>query len=428
MPNGWNLADLWECIADRIPDALALQHADRSLTWREMDRRADALAAALLETGVARAGQGRALPLQLVRVHREPLRSVQGGAGAAEHELPLWRRRARLPVGQRRRGRRHLPRRVRRAASTALRHRVPRVRTWWWVDDGSGPCPAWATPYESAASTPVGSADGSAVGPQRRSPAAPLHGGHDRYAERGDVATGRSRRRAGRDEQAPAPARAGPRRRRGADREARPAQPAGGAADARHRAVQRDRQPHDRRLDRRRCRVATSMSSSCSTRCKLERVNSMSIVGDAFAKPILRAARCRARAVGHLEPAGHPLQRRHVERRDQGGPAAPQRSADHGRRTRLVGSDRHGDEHDDGRRRQRHGDVPTRAEHRESSPRTGVDVRPGSGELGRVALRGSHADRVLQGPREVGVDVPGDRRACATRSPATGRRSPPTAR
>ena len=65
MPNGWNFADLWECIADRIPDALALQHADRSLTWREMDRRADALAATLLAAGRRRAGQGRALPLQL---------------------------------------------------------------------------------------------------------------------------------------------------------------------------------------------------------------------------------------------------------------------------------------------------------------------------------------------------------------------------
>ena len=26
--------------------------------------------------------------------------------------------------------------------------RVPRVKGWLWVDDGSGPCPEWATPYE----------------------------------------------------------------------------------------------------------------------------------------------------------------------------------------------------------------------------------------------------------------------------------------
>ena len=29
--------------------------------------------------------------------------------------------------------------------------RVPRVTNWLWVDDGSEPCPAWATPYEDAA-------------------------------------------------------------------------------------------------------------------------------------------------------------------------------------------------------------------------------------------------------------------------------------
>ncbi len=33
-----------------------------------------------------------------------------------------------------------------------LRDRVPGVRTWLWVDDGTGPCPEWATPYEAAAS------------------------------------------------------------------------------------------------------------------------------------------------------------------------------------------------------------------------------------------------------------------------------------
>ena len=32
-----------------------------------------------------------------------------------------------------------------------IRTRVPRVRTWLWVDDGAAPCPEWATPYESAA-------------------------------------------------------------------------------------------------------------------------------------------------------------------------------------------------------------------------------------------------------------------------------------
>ena len=32
-----------------------------------------------------------------------------------------------------------------------LRDRVPGVRSWLWVDDGTGPCPDWATPYEELA-------------------------------------------------------------------------------------------------------------------------------------------------------------------------------------------------------------------------------------------------------------------------------------
>ncbi|CAN5884190.1 hypothetical protein BH23ACT2_BH23ACT2_24890 [soil metagenome] len=34
-----------------------------------------------------------------------------------------------------------------------IRDRVPRVTTWLWVDDGSGPCPSWAVAYETAATS-----------------------------------------------------------------------------------------------------------------------------------------------------------------------------------------------------------------------------------------------------------------------------------
>ena len=39
---GWNLANVFETIADQIPDALAQQQGDRVVTWREFDRRAEA--------------------------------------------------------------------------------------------------------------------------------------------------------------------------------------------------------------------------------------------------------------------------------------------------------------------------------------------------------------------------------------------------
>jgi 3-oxocholest-4-en-26-oate---CoA ligase len=37
-----------------------------------------------------------------------------------------------------------------------LRSRVPGVRAWLWVDDGTDTCPPWATPYESAAENGAG--------------------------------------------------------------------------------------------------------------------------------------------------------------------------------------------------------------------------------------------------------------------------------
>ena len=64
----------------------------------------------LLDAGLTQPGQGRRLPLQLPRVPRDLLRRLQGRPGAGQHQLPLRRRRARLPVGQRRRRGGGLPR------------------------------------------------------------------------------------------------------------------------------------------------------------------------------------------------------------------------------------------------------------------------------------------------------------------------------
>ncbi len=55
-----------------------------------------------------------------------------------------------------------------------LRDRVPGVRSWLWVDDGTTACPPWATPYEelvAADDLPAGTAGSERVrGPWGRSP------------------------------------------------------------------------------------------------------------------------------------------------------------------------------------------------------------------------------------------------------------------
>ena len=117
-----------------------------------------------------------------------------------------------------------------------LRHRLPRIHTWLWVDDDHGPCPDWATPYEDAATS---APDGPTVAPWGRSGdhlVLLYTGGTTGRAEGRDVAPGRPLRRPRRSQsQAPA-SRAGPRRRPRAGHQAGPPQPAGRPVDARHRA------------------------------------------------------------------------------------------------------------------------------------------------------------------------------------------------
>src|SRR5215471_9443145 len=46
--DGWNLAGVWEWVADQFPEAPALSQGERHFTWAEVDRRADGIAATLL--------------------------------------------------------------------------------------------------------------------------------------------------------------------------------------------------------------------------------------------------------------------------------------------------------------------------------------------------------------------------------------------
>jgi acyl-CoA synthetase (AMP-forming)/AMP-acid ligase II len=162
--HGWNFADVWERISERLPDAPAQLHGDRSFTWRELDRRADGVAATLLAAGVAEQDK----LAQYLFNGPEYLESTFGAfkAGlatvntnyryAADELVYLWDNADVVAV-------------VFHAAFTeqcaAIRDRVPRVRTWLWVDDGSGSRPDWALDYEAA----TASADGRVIGPWGRS-------------------------------------------------------------------------------------------------------------------------------------------------------------------------------------------------------------------------------------------------------------------
>jgi acyl-CoA synthetase (AMP-forming)/AMP-acid ligase II len=149
----WNFADVWEVVAERIPGAPALVHGSARRTWSELARRADGLAATLLGLGARHQDK----VAQYLYNCSEYLESVFGTFKAGlvpvntnyrygEAELAyLWDNADAVAVvfhGT-------FAERVAR-----VRERVPRVKCWLWVDDGSGPCPDFAIPYETAVAAP----------------------------------------------------------------------------------------------------------------------------------------------------------------------------------------------------------------------------------------------------------------------------------
>jgi len=162
---GWNFADLWETVTEQIPDALAQQQGDRTYSWAEFNRRANGIAAALLRADSAEQDK----VAQYLYNSPDYLESVFAAfkAGfavvntnyryAADELVYLWDNADATAV-------------VFHGTFTeqcdAVRDRVPKVTTWLWVDDASGPCPDWATPYEAAA---AGGTDENVSGPWGRS-------------------------------------------------------------------------------------------------------------------------------------------------------------------------------------------------------------------------------------------------------------------
>ncbi len=160
----WNYADVWEAIADTQPSAPALVQGERRISWGEMDRRADGVARWLLAQGLSHQDKV-ALYLYNCPEYLEGLFAVVKIAAVpvntnyryAEDELVyLWDNADAVAV-------------VFHGAFTGrierIRTRTPKVRAWLWVDDGTAPCPPWACRYEDAAE----SADGRRRTPWARS-------------------------------------------------------------------------------------------------------------------------------------------------------------------------------------------------------------------------------------------------------------------
>jgi len=148
----WNFADVWETIASVQPDAPALLRGSSVRTWGEFDDRSEAIAQRLIDAGLTH--QSRVA--QYLMNSMEYLESLFGTYKAAmvpvntnyryvADELAyLW-----LDAG------------VEAVmfhgsfteSTNEVRTRVPAVKLWLWVDDGVGECPDWAVPYERVATS-----------------------------------------------------------------------------------------------------------------------------------------------------------------------------------------------------------------------------------------------------------------------------------
>src|SRR5262245_16534016 len=150
--SGWHFADVWEVVAENLPDAPAQVQGDRRITWGEMDLRADGVAKVLLEGGAGRQDKVAQYLYNcpeymesMFAVFKAGLAPVNTNYRYADDELVyLWDNADAVAVvfhgcfAER---------------CDRVRDRVPSVQTWLWVDDGSGPCPDWAIEYEKAASS-----------------------------------------------------------------------------------------------------------------------------------------------------------------------------------------------------------------------------------------------------------------------------------
>ena len=147
---GWNFADVWETAAEVLPDSQAQVQGKRRLSWAETDRRANGVADWLLSLGVARQDKVAQYlyncPEYMESVfaaYKTGLVPVNTNYRYGPTELHyLWDNADTVAV-------------VFHGAfsetADELRAGLPKVRGWLWVDDGSGPCPEWATPYEDVA-------------------------------------------------------------------------------------------------------------------------------------------------------------------------------------------------------------------------------------------------------------------------------------
>ncbi|MEN9504841.1 MAG: hypothetical protein RI958_767 [Actinomycetota bacterium] len=148
----WNLADVYEAVAARIPDRPCQIQGDRVITWAEFDRRTASLAADFIDAGLGRQAKvacylfnGPEYMETMVAAFKAAMAPVNTNYRYAADEIVYLFDNADAEAV------------VFHASFTPtvdeVRSRLPKVRRWYVVADHTGAGPEWATPYESVATS-----------------------------------------------------------------------------------------------------------------------------------------------------------------------------------------------------------------------------------------------------------------------------------
>ncbi len=152
-PTNWNFADVWEEVAAAFPDRVAVAQGSRRVDWRTFERRASAVSDAFRRAGLQPGSKVAQYlyncPEYLESVFacfKASMVAVNTNYRYSEAELVyLWDNCDAEAVVF------HASFAERVAA---VRAQLPSVRSWIWVGEDGYSCPEWAEPYEAAAIAP----------------------------------------------------------------------------------------------------------------------------------------------------------------------------------------------------------------------------------------------------------------------------------
>ena len=145
----WNFADAWESVAQRLPDVPAQQYNDDVYTWADFNQRANGIAQTFLNAGVQQQDKIAQYMYNCPQYLESLFATFKAGLApvntncryTADELVYIWDNADVVAV---------VFHGIFAETIEQLRHRVPRVVLWLWVDDHSGPCPSWATDYETS--------------------------------------------------------------------------------------------------------------------------------------------------------------------------------------------------------------------------------------------------------------------------------------